>query len=149
MRCRHHGIDADLLLLLLFPVRGVVRGRVEGVLQPPHRLLLRERRISGVDLWQEDAHHPLKESGVLPENMKCLIEELVLVLTVHENSVQGPVEIAAVADPDGHHRVGRVDDLAGADRHARGAQNAPEMHDVWSEPVALELVEKLEARQAL
>ncbi len=71
--------------------------------------------------------------------MERLIEQLALVAPVHEDGMERPVEVAAVADADGLDRFQRLQHLARPDRHAGDAQAAGEMHDVGRQPAAIDL----------
>ena len=79
---------------------------------------------------QHQRHHLFQQIGVAPEDVKRLVEDQPLVRPVDEHRVQCPVEVAAVGDADGLHRLDGVDDLAGPDRQPRRAQGAREMHQI-------------------
>ncbi len=55
---------------------------------------------------------------------------IALVASVDEHRMQGPVEVAAVAEIDHLDRADRIQHFARADRQARRTQHAREVHDI-------------------
>ena len=86
--------------------------------------------VSRLGLRQQQRHHPLGHLRVAPEHAEGLVEQLALVVPVHEHRVQGPVEIRLAGEADRLHGADGFEHAARADRQAGRAQDAREVHDV-------------------
>ena len=121
----------------------------ECLLQPTQWLIFRRGLLTSINAGQQYAHHPFQKFRVFPEDMECLIEQLVLVVPVDEHRVQRPVKIRPALNTYRHNGIGRVDDFARPDWQTGGAKHPPEMHDIWCELVVIQPVQQLHTRSVV
>src|SRR5687767_10810455 len=86
------------------------------------------------DLLEHQLHELLEHLRLLPEDMEGLVEDLLVLATLHEYGVQCPIEVLARFQRPCLRRIERIDHMTGPDGEARLAQHASEMHDVESKP---------------
>ena len=123
-------LDLDVLLILLL----VWQTWGDGLAGPPAR-----RRCLG--LGQPVARHdrPLNralQADLAPEQVKRLVEDVVLIAPLDEDGVERPVEVAAAGGIDRLDGAHRRDGLARPRRQAGAAQAPHEVHDVVGERAA-------------
>ena len=85
------------------------------------------------DLLEHQLHQLLEHLRLLPEDMECLVENLLVLASLDEDSMQCPIEVHARPQRPRLRRVQRIDHMAGTDRQPRFAQHARKMHDVESQ----------------
>src|SRR5690606_13564422 len=73
-----------------------------------------------------------------PEDPKGLVEQVALVIAVHEHCVQCPVEVYSVRQPHGLDGANGLEHAPRAYRQAGGSQESPEMHDVCKQGALLD-----------
>src|SRR5690606_24697074 len=69
-----------------------------------------------------------------PEEIECLVEQRLVLVSLDEVAEQGGVEFLARADADRVHRFDRVPDRARSQLQAGAAQDPAEMDDIIREP---------------
>src|SRR5208337_50600 len=77
-----------------------------------------------------------KETPAPPEDLERLIEQQAVLVLLDEDSVQGRIEVVAIAKTRRLDRGERVEHRPRAERHARLAQRAGEIDDVLRERAA-------------
>ena len=108
-----------------------VQQRLGGALLPRPRLLL---GLRAAHHRQQHRHHVFQKRRVAPEQAKHLREHLALLGAVHEDRVQGPVEIRLAVEPRLGHGPHRLDHPARPDGQPGPTQRAGEMGDVLHQP---------------
>ena len=124
-------------LLLLLDLRLLAR-RLEGLGHPRGGgarlvLVLALARRHGRHLGDQ----LLDQRAAAPEQAKRLVENDRMLMLLHEDGVQRPVEILALADPRRLHRVNRIYHRRRADGETGCAQGAGKIGDVLGELAAI------------
>jgi len=97
------------------------------------RLLVFARRR----LRQHGCEELVEHAAPAKEDAKRLIEDERVLVALHQNRVQRPIEIFARPDTRGLDRGERIHDRSGPDRNAGRAQRAGEVDDVFGETAGL------------
>ena len=126
-------LDLDFLALRL--ARGRCRSSAHRLGDARRRggALARFRRA---DRLEEARQHLLEELAAPPEQPERLVEDRLLVVPLHEDGVERPVEILARVDAGDLDRADRVDHRRRTDRQPGAPEHAGEMDDVVGEPPA-------------
>ena len=134
------------MMLTLIGVSGLLSERSLQRLTLARRLFRRHRlgdpaidllgrlRFLGLQGRQKHVHHAFEQSRIAPVDMKALVEQFALVLPVHEDREQCPVQILTAGHARDLDRAQRGEHLARTDRQTGRPQRPGEMHDVARKP---------------
>ena len=93
---------------------------------------------------REDRQQLLDQPARAPVDAEGLVEDGALFALAHEDRMQRPIEVLAVADAGDLDRAHRIDDAGRADRQSGTAQGPGEMHDVVGDASAGLLLQRRE-----
>ena len=82
------------------------------------------------DLMEQQLHQLLQHLGLLPKDVKGLVENLPVLATFDEHRMKRPVEVLARAERPATRGIEGIEYVAWPDREPRLAQHAREVHDV-------------------
>ena len=122
---REARVDLDLTLVAFELAQPGEQRILDALRARTRRLLLARRRLR-----HERGHQLVEIVAAAEEDAERLVEQLRVLVTLHEHRMQGPVEIRAGADAGDTQRVERVEHRARTDRNPGRAQRTCEVDDV-------------------